>query len=327
MDLSTTYMGLKLKNPLIVGSSKLTGNYTDISQCIEHGASAIVLKSLFEEQLKLEADIETGKNPDNAYEWFPEAKEFVKKLSSEENLDNYLKFIARLKTDFDVPIISSINCITPDIWPVYAKKIEKAGADALELNISIFPFDTKKSGAEIEDLYVKILTEVKKQVSIPVSVKLGHYFSNVFSISSRLADAGADGLILFNRFTRRNIDIDTAQIIPDNYLSSIDEMSVPLRWIALLSGQKIGCDLVASTGVQNYQGVIKQTMAGANAVQICSTLYLNGINYIELMLKDIEIWMKQKKIKSLSSIRGKVVETNAANYSFEHLQFMKRNFD
>lgn len=327
MDLSTTYMGLKLKNPLIVSSSKLTGNYADIKKCIEHGAAAIVLKSLFEEQIRLESDAEMRKNPDNAYEWFPEAKDFIKKLSTEESLDTYLKFVTKLKKDFKVPIISSINCVTPDIWPVFAKKIEKAGADALELNISIFPFDTEKSGAEIEDLYVQILAEVKKQVSIPVSVKLGYYFTNIYSISNRLVEAGADGLVLFNRYTQRNIDINTAKIIPDNYISSMDEMAIPLRWIALLSGNKIGCDLAASTGVQNYQGVVKQTMAGASAVELCSTLYLNGINYIELILKDIEIWMKQKKIENLSSIRGKVVDLKATNYSFEHLQFMKRNFD
>jgi dihydroorotate dehydrogenase (fumarate) len=327
MDLSTTYMGLKLKNPLIVSSSKLTGNYNDIKLCIEHGAAAIVLKSIFEEQIMLESESIARKNHDNAYEWFPEAKEFIKKLSTDEYLDTYLKFIGKMKKDFKVPVISSINCVTPDIWPVFAKKIEAAGADALELNISIFPFDTKKSGDEIEDLYVQILSEVKNQVSIPVSVKLGHYFTNIYSISNRLVQAGADGLVLFNRYSRRNIDIDTAKIIPDNYISSVDEMSIPLRWIALLSGHKIGCDLAASTGVHNYQGIIKQTMAGANAVQLCSTLYLNGINYIELILKDIEIWMKQKKIHNLSSVRGKVVETKAADYSFEHLQFMKRNFD
>ena len=327
MDLSTTYMGLKLKNPLIAGSSKLTGNYSDIKNCIEHGASAIILKSIFEEQIRLETESILRKNPDNAYEWFPEAKELVNNLTTEENLDSYLKFITQLKKEFNVPIISSINCITPDVWPLFAKKIEGAGADALELNISVFPFDMNKTGAEIEDLYVQILTKVKGQVAIPVSVKLGHYFTNIYSISKRLANAGADGLALFNRYTRRNIDIDTMKIIPDNYISSMDEMAIPLRWIALLSGNKIGCDLAASTGVQNYQGVLKQTMAGANAVQLCSTLFLNGINYIELILKDIEIWMKQKNIESLSSIRGKVVEAKTADYSFEHLQFMKRNFD
>jgi dihydroorotate dehydrogenase (fumarate) len=320
-------MGLKLKNPLIVSSSKLTGNYPEIRKCIDHGASAIVLKSIFEEQIRLESESETRKNHDNAYEWFPEAKEFIKKLSSKESLDSYLKFITSLKREVNVPVISSINCYTPQVWPVFAKSIELAGADALELNISIFPFDKNKTSAEIEDNYIQILTEVKKQVSIPVSVKLGFYFTNIFSICNRLSEAGADGLVLFNRYTRRNIDIENATVIPENYISSIEEMSIPLRWIALLSGNKIGCDLAASTGVQNFQGVIKQTMAGAHAVQLCSTLYLNGINYIELILKDIEIWMEEKKIQSLSLIRGKVNDKKATNYSFEHFQFMKRNFD
>lgn len=327
MDLSSNYMGLQLKNPLIVSSSKLTGNYNNIKQCVDSGAGAIVLKSLFEEQIRLESDSLMRKNPDNAYEWFPEAKEFINKLSTAESLDTYLKFVTTLKKSFEVPIISSINCITHDVWPVFAKKIEMAGADALELNISVFPYDKEKTGVEIEDLYVRILSEVKKQVSIPVSVKLGYYFSNIYAISKRLVDAGANGLVLFNRYTRRNIDIENEKIVPATYISTAEEMSIPLRWIALLAGDKIGCDLAAATGIHNYQGVVKQTMAGANAVQLCSTLYINRINYIEEILKDLENWMKQKNINSLSSIRGKVSEAKSTNYSFEHFQFMKRNFD
>lgn len=327
MDLKTNYLGLELKNPLIVSSSKLTGDLNKIKECIKYGASAIVLKSLFEEQIRLEAESKMRNSRDNnIYYWFPEAKDHVVGLSVEANLERYLSFIKELKAETDVPIISSINCQSAEEWPKFAKAIQDAGADALELNIAIFPFNQQKSG-EIEEVYFDILREVKKHVTIPVSVKLGYHFTNLFSVATRLVEEGAGGLVLFNRYFRPDIDINTLKVMPDTHMSSPEELNVPLRWIALLTGNSLPCDLVASTGVHDHVGVIKQILAGAKAVQLCSTLYLNGIGVIEDILKDLEGWMVEHRFNSIDEFRGKSLVEQTIDASFERIQFMQKDYE
>ena len=328
MKLKTSYLGLDLKNPLIASSSRLTGDMKSIRQCIDNGIGAVVLKSIFEEQIRLEAESNTRTGAANDYYyWFTEAKEKVIGLSMEENLDKYLKFVENVKANSDVPVISSINCTTAEDWPKFAYAIQQAGADALELNIALFPFEPNVVSADIEELYVEILKSVKKEVKIPVSIKLGYYFTNLFSVANKLVANGANGLVLFNRYYRPDIDIDTQQVTSENHMSSPDEIHIPMRWIGLLKGNDVGCDIAASTGVHDFQGAIKQILAGADAVQLCSALYLKGIPYIKTMLEEMENWMEKNRFSSVDAFKGKALNNQTIDASFERIQFLKRDFE
>ena len=323
MDLSTEYMGLKLRNPIIVSSSKLTGNINNIKKCADVGAGAIVIKSLFEEQLL--ADSSRLMDQDMKYFWFPEAIEFINKHAKEFGLKQSLDLIKEAKAYTDIPIISSINCVTSYEWPQFAKKLEDAGADGIELNIAIFPFDKYISCKEIEDQYVEIVEEVKKHVNIPVSVKLGSYFTNLMQMTHRLDDAGVDGLVFFNRYYRPDIDIEAEKVVRENILSGPQEVTRSLRWVALLA-DKLNCQLTAGTGIHDYTGVVKQLLAGAYSVQICSTLFNNGLSYIDTILFDLEKWMKKHKYTSVSEFRGNVCKDGTCGSKFERVQFLKKEF-
>jgi len=321
MDLSTEYMGLKLKNPIIVSSSKLTGDIKNIKKCADVGAGAIVLKSLFEEQLI--ADSNLLMDQDMKYFWFPEAIDHINKHSKERGLQQILKLIKEAKEHSDIPIIASINCITSHEWPQFAKTLEDAGADGIELNIAIFPFDKYMSCADIADKYIDIVKEVKKFVNVPVSVKMGNYFTNLVQMTNRLDEAGADALVLFNRYYRPDIDIETEQVVRENILSSPIEVTKSLRWVALLSPQ-LNCDIAAATGIHDYKGVVKQLLAGAAATQICSTLFNNGLSYIDTMLYDLEKWMQKKGYQSIAEFKGKVANKEENSQRFERMQFLKK---
>ena len=328
INVNTKYLGLNLKNPLIVGSSRLTGELNSIRKCVEKGASAIVLKSLFEEQIVEEAQSKLTKNNiDEHYFWFKEAEKKVMDLSFDQRMQLYLDFVLNVKTNVDVPIISSINCLSSKGWPAFASEIEKAGADALELNIGIFPFNTSSKSTEIENTYFDIVREVKANVNIPVSVKMGPYFTNILSFANGLADAGADGIVLFNRFFRPDIDINTRKLVANDNFSSAGDYKMPMRWIALLAASKLNVDLVASDGVHNYEAVIKNILTGANAVQLCSTLYLNGIDVIEKIHNDIITWMEKQGFNSLDDFRSSSLELQSTDASFERTQYIKRSFN
>ncbi len=317
-------MGLSLNNPIIVSSSKLTGDIESIKKIEEAGAGAVVLKSVFEEQIRAEAE-STVKHANHMYYWFPEAKEHILDLSIDAKLDRYLKFVTKVKEEISIPVIASINCSSPDIWPKFASAIQEAGADAIELNIGIFPFNTENTGNEIEDIYVQILKEVNKNVTIPVSIKLGSYFTNLNSIATRLVESGVDALVLFNRYYRPDIDIDTLKVVDDIKYSSPDELNVSLRWIALMRGNSIGCQLAAATGIHDHTGIIKQILSGADAVQVCSTLYLNGLDQIGTMLEGLKLWMTEHKFTSIDEFRGKCIDEKTSLASFERIQFIKRD--
>ncbi|MFO8130150.1 MAG: dihydroorotate dehydrogenase-like protein [Bacteroidales bacterium] len=321
MDLSTTYMGLKLKNPIIVSSSKLTNNIGNIKKCADQGAGAIVLKSLFEEQLLADAD--KLMDQDDKYFWFPEAVDFINKYSKEYGVKEYLELIREAKKMTGIPILGSINCSTPNEWPKFAKNLEEAGLDGLELNISIFPFDANVTSKTIEDRYVEIIEAVKAHVSIPVSVKIGACFTNLMQMVSRLSEAGADAVVLFNRYYRPDIDIDTGKIHRDNYFSAPEEITQSLRWVSLLSN-KVKCDIAANTGIHNAEGVIKQLYAGASATQICTTLYKNGIGVISSILFDIKNWMEKNAVESIGEFQGSVASREENLAAFERVQFMKK---
>jgi len=325
MDLTTKYMGLTLKNPIVVSSSKLTGTIGNIIACAEAGAGAVVLKSLFEEQLVARAEQKTKLI--EMYFWYPEANDYVVNLGKENGLEEYLKFVRDAKAAVTIPVIASINCVSPVEWPKYAAKIQEAGADAIELNIAIFPFDKNISSQQIEDTYIEIVTEVKKFVTIPVSVKLGMFFTNIHAITHRLAEAGADALVLFNRFYNPDVDISNLQVVTDNVFSNPDEKSISMRWIALLSTAGIRCDLAASTGIHYSAGVVKLLMAGANVTQICTTLYQNGIPYISEMIAGLEEWMKKHNYKNIDEFRGLVNKRSENTAAFERVQYLKKDFD
>ncbi len=321
MDLSTEYMGLKLKNPIIVSSSKLTAEIDNIKKCVDQGAGAIVLKSLFEEQLI--ADSNALIDQDIKYFWFPEAIEHINRHSKEYGLKQMLDLIRASKNYTDVPIMASINCISAHEWPQFAKTLEEAGADAIELNISLLPFDKYSSCGDIADRYIEIVQKVKEHVAVPVAVKLGNYFTNIIQMTHRMQDAGANGLVLFNRYYRPDIDIETETVVRDNVLSSPMEVTKSLRWVALLSPQ-LDCDIAAGTGIHDYKGVIKQLLAGAAATQICSTLFENGLSYIDTILFDLQKWMKKHNYTSVSQFKGKVARTEGNSIKFERLQFLKK---
>jgi dihydroorotate dehydrogenase (fumarate) len=321
MDLSTTFMGIKIANPLIVASSGLTNTVDRVKECADNGAGAVVLKSLFEEQLI------TGKttliNQDDMFFWYPQAVDYVNSISKEDGIAEYLRLIEKAKKAVTIPVMASVNCITPWEWPRFAAEIEKSGADGLELNIFIPPTNINITGYKIEETYVDIIHEVRKNVTIPLAVKVGFYFTSLYRMLYKISNLDINSLVLFNRYYRPDIDIDSLRVVAQNVYSSPHEITLSLRWIALLYN-KIQTELVAATGIHDYQGVIKQILAGANAVQICSTLYQNGIPYLRTLLDGIEQWMGAKGYSNLDAFRGLVAKNEENTAAFERLQFMKK---
>ncbi len=323
MDMKTSYMGLELKNPIIVSSSKLTSTIDNIRKCADQGAGAIVLKSLFEEQLLADADKLMDR--DEKYFWYPEAVNYINQHSKDYGVKEYLELLQEAKKYTTVPIMASINCTTADEWPKFAKRLEEAGADGIELNIAIIPMIGEITSIEVEDRYIDIIKEVKKYTSLPISVKFGPLFTNPVNIIQRMDKTGADALVIFNRFYRPDIDIHTESIVHHNILSGPEEMTQSLRWVSLLS-DKVKCDVAANTGIHDAEGMIKQLLGGADAVQICSTLYSNGISYIDTMLTELKEWMIEHGYTSINDFKGKIARDNEHAAAFTRVQFMKRNF-
>jgi len=323
MDFSTNYIGLKLKNPLVISSSKITKEFDSIKFCAEMGAGAIVTKSIFEEQLLV--DENRLKDQDPKFHYYPEAIEQLQKYSTEFGMRKLLDLIADVKAKLDIPVIASINCVTDSEWTNYASKFEEAGADAIELNIAIIPFDIHTTCTETNERYINIFKSVKKNVNIPVSIKLGSYFTNIIGMANKLDKEGADGLVLFNRFYRPDINIETEEIIKTNILSGSSEATKSLRWVALLA-DKLNCDISAGTGIHTHSEVIKQLLVGAKTTQLCSTLFQNGISYIETILFEMERWMKRKGYYSISDFQGNIQKKYGKDISkFERIQFLSKD--
>jgi len=321
IDLSTTYMGLQLKSPLIVGSSGLTKSISNLEQMEEKGAGAVVLKSLFEEQIKVE--IRKVFSYDEAHNAYTEAEDYIRNYAREHTLDEYLNLIQEARNKLSIPVIASINCTTAQEWPAFAKNIQKAGADALELNVFVLPADIEREGREYEQLYVDVAEKVQKEVSIPVSLKISNYFSGLAHMVKKLSWTGVQGVVLFNRFFNPEVDTASFKITPGHLYSNPEEITHSLRWIGILSGQ-IKTDLCASTGVHDGKGVIKQLLVGARAVQVCSTLYKNGLGQLDVIRDEMLEWMEQHNYTKISDFRGimsqKMTENPAA---FLRVQFMK----
>lgn len=320
MDLSTKFMGLKLPNPFIVSSSKLTGNIHDIRKCLDSGAGGIVLKSLFEEQLIANSNRLMDQDP--KYFWYPEAVEFINSHSKEYGVKQYLNLISEAKKHATVPVIASINCVTPTTWPEFSKTLVDAGADGIELNIAIYPTQSMKSSDEIEQLYVEIVKAVRENVDVPIAIKLGPLFTNIIQMITTLCQLGMNGAVLFNRFYRPDIDIETESVKPPNFLSAPEEMGQPLRFISLLSG-KVECDIAANTGIHDAEGAIKMLLVGASAIQVCSTLYKNGIGYLDTMIHDLGQWMTDRGYEKINEFKGNIIKYQENALAFERLQFLK----
>ena len=324
MNLTTSYLGLELKNPIIVGSSTFTGTVEGIVKCAKAGAGAVVLKSLFEEQIL--SDIKKEEGYTDIYASNVDADLYMKTFLRGNEIAIYTNLIREAKKNVDIPIIASINCADKGEWISFAKELQNAGADALELNIAVSPFDKDIVSKDIEDEVVSIFNEVKKTVTIPVSVKLGDHFTNIGNLAFRLSMAGAAGLVLFNRFYNPTIDIDNMKVVPGSALSVEEENGNTLRWISLLAAQEIPCCLSASTGVHSAEDVVRQILAGASSVQVCSVLYKKGVNFIAEMIEGMENWMKKHNFNSIGDFKGKC-SASADVKVFERLQYLRRNND
>ncbi|TAJ06826.1 dihydroorotate dehydrogenase-like protein [Marinilabiliaceae bacterium JC017] len=321
-DLSTTYLGLKLKSPIIASSSGLTNSLQDIKELEANGVGAVVLKSLFEEEIITEMDRQMEAMHSENY-LYPETMDYYENYQVEDTLTSYLKLIRDCKNEVKIPVIASINCITAHNWPYFAKSIQDAGADALELNIFASPSDMERSGAENEQLYFDIISAVKKEVSVPITIKINHYFSNLASMVKKLSLSGIKGIVLFNRYYSPDIDVENMDVISTHVFSDSSEYVLPLRWIAITSSH-VQCDLAASTGIHDGRTMIKMILAGAKAVQIATTLYKNGMDQTARMLVELERWMKRKNFESIEDFRGKLNQVNAENPAgYLRLQFMK----
>ena len=319
-DLSTTYLGLALRNPLIVASCSLTKTVDGVRRCAEAGAGAIVLKSLFEEQIL--ADLR-GTETDAKLQWHPEALEYVHRMGLELGPQEYLKLIQESKKAVSAPVIASLHCVSSGLWTNYVRQIADAGADAVELNISVMLSDPRRESGSVERIYLDTVEKVVHLVKIPIAVKIGPYFTSVARMASELWMRGAKGLVLFNRFYQFDINIDKMELAPGYRLSSPQEIALPLRWISLLAG-KVKCDFSASTGVHDSAGAIKLLLVGATTVQLCSTLYQNGLGRIEAIRTEMEGWMDRHHFKSVDQLRGKLSQMQSDKPElYERLQYIK----
>ncbi|MFO8066020.1 MAG: dihydroorotate dehydrogenase-like protein [Bacteroidales bacterium] len=321
IDLSTNYLGLKLRNPLIAGSSGLTSTVENLKKIEEKGAGAVVLKSLFEEQISYE--IHKSFAHDEMHSAYTEAEDYIKNYAHTHKLNEYLDFVSAAKKSIKIPVIASINCVTASEWTSFARKIQDAGADAIELNVFVLPADPNKTGLNNENIYFDIVEKVKKEVTIPISLKVSYYFSELAQMMKKLSWTGIQGIVMFNRFYSPDIDIDELKIKPASVYSNPEEISIPLRWIALLRDE-IKIDLCSSTGVYDGTGVVKMLLAGANAVQVCSTLYQNGFDQIEQINNQLIEWMKKHDFNKISDFAGKMSFKKATNpAAYQRVQFMK----
>ena len=323
MDLSTSYLGLKLKNPLVPSASPLSRSIDGIKRMEDAGASAIVMYSLFEEQIHHEA-AELDHYLSYGTQSFAEALSYFPE-HGEYNLgpDEYIEHIRKAKEAVDIPIIGSLNGISTGGWIQYAKKIQDAGANALELNVYYIPTDLKLSGAAVEQRYLDVLKAVKSTVTIPVAMKLSPFFSSMAHMAGQLDAAGADGLVMFNRFYQPDLDIEALEVVPNVNLSSSQAIRLPLRWVAVLFG-RVKASLAATSGVHSAQDVVKLIMAGADVTMLCSSLLLHGPGRIAEILQELDRWLLEHEYTSVKQMRGSMSQKSVADPSaFERANYMK----
>ncbi|WP_089093560.1 dihydroorotate dehydrogenase-like protein [Nodularia sp. NIES-3585] len=323
MDLSTVYLGIKLRSPLVASASPLSEDIDNIQRLEDAGAAAVVMHSLFEEQLRLER-FELNHHLTQGTESFPEALTyFPDSASFRVGTETYLDHIHKAKQKVNIPIIASLNGSSVGGWTNYAQEIQQAGADALELNIYYVPTDMELTSHEIEQTYIDILHAVKSVVTMPVAVKLSPYFTNMANMAKRLDDAGADALVLFNRFYQPDINLDLLDVEPNVLLSTPHSMRLPLRWIAILYG-RIQADLAATSGIHGGEDALKMVMAGAKVTLLCSVLLRHGINHIRVIEQEMRQWMEKHEYESIQQMQGCMSQRSCPNPSaFERAQYMR----
>lgn len=328
-DLTTTYLGLELKNPLVVSASPLTKKVHLARRLEDAGAAAVVMYSLFEEQInhesyELDHYLNRGTNTyAEALSYFPDLDDY--NLGPEP----YLEHLQRVKQAVNIPVIGSLNGISTGGWIDYARKIEQAGADALELNIYYLPTDIRLTGAELEEEYIQLVSDVRSTVKIPIALKLSPFYTSLPNLARSFVDAGADGLVLFNRFYQPDFDLDTFEVVPNLQLSTSYDLRLPLRWIAILYG-RIQADFALTGGVHTAQDILKAMMAGANVAMTASALLENGIDQIGRMLQDLYRWMEEREYESIKQMRGSMSQLAVAEpAAFERANYMKalKSFD
>jgi len=319
INLECNYMGLKLRNPLIAGSSGLTNAVENIVEIERNGAGAVVLKSLFEEQIHNATDPVFLRGA----AFYQEPEDYIRNFSRPDDLNGYLNLIRMAKKSVSIPVIASVNCISDLGWVSYAKQIEDAGADGLELNISVLPSDPGKEGTDNEKTYFSITEKVLKEITIPLAVKVSYYFSDLAKTLNLLSQTGIKGLVLFNRFFSPDFDIEREEVKTTFVFSTPSDIAISLRWIAMLS-PIVTCDLCASTGVHDGTGLVKQLLAGAHGVQIASVLYQKGFLEIASMIDYLENWMERHGYRTIEDFRGKLAGSVAINpAAYERVLFMK----
>ena len=326
-DLSTSYLGLQLKNPIIVGSSGLTDSVEKVIKLEKMGAAAVVLKSLFEEEIIMEMD-EKIHSMTNRHFVFPEYMDYMEAVDSPNILADYLELITGSKKAVEIPVIASINCVSSQKWTYFAREIEKAGADALELNLFFLPSDNQRGEKEITDITMEIISKVKLSIRIPVAIKISAFQTNLIRYCEYIDQSGAEGMVLFNRSWLPDIDINQLVISSGFVLSSPSALGNTLRWVSMLSG-RMNCDIAASTGVHDGTALIKLLLAGARVCQVVSSLYIHDLPQIGKMTDDLTRWMTTHEFNSIDEFRGRLSQSNSGNpAAWERVQFMKhfRNF-
>ena len=322
-DLTTTYLGLQLKNPLVASASPLSKKVDNVRRLENAGAAAVVMYSLFEEQItheshELDHYLERGTHS------------FAESLSYFPDLDHYnlgpepyLEHLHKIKQAVSIPVIGSLNGVSSGGWVEYAHLIEEAGADALELNIYYLPTDVDLSGAELEEEYVKLVRDVRARVKLPIAVKLSPFFTSLPNMARRFVDAGANSLVLFNRFYQPDFDLEELEVVPNLVLSTSHELRLPLRWIAILYGC-VEADFALTSGVHTAQDVLKAMMAGANVAMMTSTLLANGLGRLMHILTDLQEWMEEHEYESITQMRGSMSQRAVADpAAFERANYMK----
>jgi dihydroorotate dehydrogenase (fumarate) len=320
-DLTTNYLGLKLKNPFILSSSGLTSSIESLKKAEKAGASAVVLKSLFEEDMTAEVK-KMGQNFDDMLH--PEAYAYLEETGMLYSADKYFELIKQAKKELSIPVIASLNCYSSEWWTDYAETVEKTGADALELNIGLMAHNFRQDPDELEDKYVEIFKQVRAAIKIPISVKIGQNFTSIPNMVYRLHNAGANAVVMFNRFYTPDIDIETMKMKTGPRFSTEAEFPPLLRWTAIVASQFDKLEISATTGIHSWESIVKILMAGADTVQLCSVLYRKGINSLTDMLKDFENWMEKRGYNFISDFQGSMeYDGDAKGEVYERLQYLK----
>ena len=321
MDTKTKYLGLELKSPIVVGSCGLTADVDKMVQMEKAGAGAVVLKSVFEEQIihDIKRNTHTFAPTDN----YGDSYEYIAMHVADDSLEKHFNMIREAKSKLTIPVIGSINCFSYETWLNYAKRFQDAGCDALELNMAILPYETNLSADDVERTYTQIINTLRKSISIPISIKVGTYFTDMAKTLQQISWMGIQGVTMFNKSVEVDIDTESETLKNASYLSTHEDMYKTLRWVALMS-KKMRCDISASTGVYTADDVVKMILAGASSVQVVSSLYKNGIDTLKELNAGLQAWMQKKGYDNIAAFRGKlaVLPTDKASVAMR-TQFMK----